>query len=130
MNHRHLLFALATLLATSCLTEGNYPTKLGATFCKKYKECNPDEFDAEYDSVSDCKNTAKEQFSDSDSDSGDCLKDAGCKFDGSAASACRKSIADSACGADLTSTYLGDCAEIYDCSEADSTAVSECFTIQ
>ncbi len=127
MSYRYLLFALAILLTASCITEGNYSTKLGATFCKKYQECEPGEFDAEYDSISDCKSQANEF---SGSDSGDCLTDAGCKFDGSAAKACRSAIADSTCGEDLGSVFVGACADIYNCDDADNSAVAACFSTQ
>ena len=128
MNTRTLGIIVIGLMGASCITEGNYGTKLGATFCERYEECEPDEFEMEYDSLAACKDEARELFGDTDSDYSDCLNDAGCKFDGAAARACRKSIDDATCDDDLGSAILGDCAQIYDCGDADAAAVTACFT--
>lgn len=129
MNYRNLGIALASLLAAGCITEGNYGTKLGATFCKKFEECDQASFDAQYDSQADCRDEAKENFNDSDSNSSDCLNDAGCKFSASAVRACRAAIKDASCDDNIGAVFLdSDCTEIYDCSEADSAAVAACFS--
>jgi len=128
MKLQHIGLPLAILLTAGCITEGNFNKKVAGTFCKKFKECEAEQFDAEYSSVGDCRDKNADQFSDSDSDYSECLKEAGCKFSSKQASECKSAISDATCG-DLSGggNWISECAEIYDCTDVSSSEVAGCF---
>lgn len=49
--------ALTTMIGACGIPEESFPSAYGKQVCKRFEECQPTEFEAVYDSLSDCTET-------------------------------------------------------------------------
>lgn len=128
MDRQHSSWKIVTGIAViglfaGCLTEGNYNEKLTRDLCKKAKECNQSEFEAQYSSVGDCVDDAA--FEDPATE---CLKGAGCEFQRSEARNCRQAIRSNSCEDFANVEWVNDCDQVYDCTSEQQAEFVECIS--
>ena len=113
---------LPLLLLVACYTQDAWVDTVGQTWCARDRQCNPDDFDATYNDMKDCKSQWSDVWADYDA----CLAEAGCTFDSKEAAACGKAVAQADCDSISSGAWGDACTDVYSCTAGDAIQAGLC----
>ena len=101
-------------LAACGISEDQFTDTTARLLCEKTEECEPEQFNAMFDSQSDCRNFYEAILSDDDDDDA-----ASCTFDASMASKCISEVRAASCDDFDDGDAAPSCELVYDCDDVE-----------